>query len=90
VDSFLEADVAFISSPPFRHNDDRSNFMDVGIVTAKLMATGVDARSMPDHDSMKRALADTVRSGDVVLIMSNGGFGGIHGWLADHLRLDAA
>ncbi len=90
IDSFLQADVAFISSPPFRHNDDKTNFMDVGIVTAKLMASGVDARTMPDHDALKQALRETVRPGDVVLIMSNGGFGGIHGWLAEQLQTMAS
>lgn len=86
VDAFLEADVAFISAPPFRHNDDVSNFMDVNVVTARLMNSGLDARSMQDHHALKEALTTTVRHGDVVLIMSNGGFGGVHQWLADTLR----
>ncbi|NNE34330.1 MAG: UDP-N-acetylmuramate:L-alanyl-gamma-D-glutamyl-meso-diaminopimelate ligase [Rhodothermales bacterium] len=86
VDAFLEADAVFISSPPFRHNDDPSNFMDVNIVTARLMGAGIDARSLSSHSDLKDVLADSVESGDVVLIMSNGGFGGIHGWLEDELR----
>jgi UDP-N-acetylmuramate: L-alanyl-gamma-D-glutamyl-meso-diaminopimelate ligase len=38
-------------------------------------------RLFDDLDAMVRAIADMARSGDHVLVMSNGGFGGIHGKL---------
>jgi UDP-N-acetylmuramate: L-alanyl-gamma-D-glutamyl-meso-diaminopimelate ligase len=31
-----------------------------------------------DNDDIIRAIVDEHRSGDVVVLMSNGGFGGIH------------
>ena len=87
VEAFENADEAFISTPPFRHNDRREDFMDVDVVAARLQGAGVNARSVDDHEALRSQLLDAVRPGDVVLIMSNGGFGGIHQWLSQNLRL---
>jgi UDP-N-acetylmuramate: L-alanyl-gamma-D-glutamyl-meso-diaminopimelate ligase len=46
---------------------------------------GRDASCIPDVDRIVDHLGKTCRSGDVVLIMSNGGFGGIQGKLANVL-----
>jgi UDP-N-acetylmuramate: L-alanyl-gamma-D-glutamyl-meso-diaminopimelate ligase len=43
-----------------------------------LMATGHRARYIPDVDDIVAALAGDRREGDLIVIMSNGGFGGIH------------
>jgi UDP-N-acetylmuramate: L-alanyl-gamma-D-glutamyl-meso-diaminopimelate ligase len=50
--------------------------LDAERVVADLRARGVDARADADVDRLVRAVADGVRSGDVVLVMSNGAFGG--------------
>ena len=47
-------------------------------VVARLAARGVPATVYPDADAIVGALAPEVRSGDVVAILSNGGFGGIY------------
>jgi UDP-N-acetylmuramate: L-alanyl-gamma-D-glutamyl-meso-diaminopimelate ligase len=39
---------------------------------------GMAAAYLPDVDDIVAHVADTARPGDVVMIMSNGGFGGIH------------
>ena len=75
-----------VSAPPFRHNDREEDFMDVAVVTRRLTADGKNASSYESQDSLRTALTVTVRAGDVVLIMSNGGFGGIHEWLLGHLE----
>ena len=46
---------------------------------------GARARCEQDLDVLLDALAAEARAGDHVLIMSNGGFGGIHGKLIDRL-----
>jgi UDP-N-acetylmuramate: L-alanyl-gamma-D-glutamyl-meso-diaminopimelate ligase len=46
---------------------------------------GARARCEQDLDALVDALAVEARAGDHVLIMSNGGFGGIHGKLLDRL-----
>ena len=47
-------------------------------VADALVARGVPAAVYPDADAIVAALAPEVRSGDVVAILSNGGFGGIY------------
>ena len=44
-------------------------------------ARGRQADYIPDVDEIVRVLASRLKGGEVVLIMSNGGFGGIHGKL---------
>jgi UDP-N-acetylmuramate: L-alanyl-gamma-D-glutamyl-meso-diaminopimelate ligase len=57
----------------------------VELVTA-LTAEGTPSRYVPDVDEIVAYLRDTVRAGDIVLVMSNGGFGGIHGKLLSMLE----
>jgi len=47
-------------------------------VIAKLRKNKVAAREMRDADAIVAAIAPELRSGDVVAILSNGGFGGIY------------
>jgi UDP-N-acetylmuramate: L-alanyl-gamma-D-glutamyl-meso-diaminopimelate ligase len=46
---------------------------------------GARARCIDDLESLTRELAATARAGDHVLVMSNGGFGGLHARLLDRL-----
>jgi len=47
--------------------------------------TGKPSFSLPDADSIVEHLAPELKTGDVVAIMSNGGFGGIHDKILDVL-----
>jgi UDP-N-acetylmuramate: L-alanyl-gamma-D-glutamyl-meso-diaminopimelate ligase len=47
-------------------------------LVADLDAAGVDARYIPGVDEIVRAVARDSREGDLVVVMSNGGFDGIH------------
>jgi UDP-N-acetylmuramate: L-alanyl-gamma-D-glutamyl-meso-diaminopimelate ligase len=49
-------------------------------------ALGGKARVLPDVPALVAALAAELEAGDRVLVMSNGGFGGLHGRLLDALR----
>ena len=48
------------------------------------------ARCLDDLDALVRAIVADARPGDSVLIMSNGGFGGIHAKLLERLQSAAA
>ncbi len=48
--------------------------------------TGKPSFSFPDADSIVEHLAPELKTGDVVAIMSNGGFGGIHDKILDILK----
>jgi len=57
---------------------DEQTGMDPAELVAGLEADGVDASYIPQVDDIVAAVVSGASSGDVVLIMSNGGFGGIH------------
>lgn len=52
--------------------------LDVAELVEDIKLQGKPALSFPDADSIVEHLAPELKSGDVVAIMSNGGFGGIH------------
>jgi len=52
--------------------------LDVGELVADIEMQGKSAFSFPDADAIIEHLRPELREGDVVAIMSNGGFGGIH------------
>lgn len=86
VAAFAKADAVMISSPPFRHNDDASNFMDVELLMQDIRNLGIEANAYEDAAGILPDLAARAAPGDVVLIMSNGGFGGIHNKLIERLK----
>ncbi|HEX2093673.1 MAG TPA: UDP-N-acetylmuramate--L-alanine ligase [Longimicrobiaceae bacterium] len=64
--------------------------MDPHQVVEALRAQGKDAAYVPQVDEIVRHVTERLRGGEVILVMSNGGFGGIHGKLLDALRARAA
>ena len=83
--AFAAADQVVIASvfrstlpPDERLSEDR--------LVADLRGAGVAARHLPDVDTIVREVAAEAHSGDLVVVMSNGGFGGIHGKLLEALR----
>ncbi len=69
---------------------DAESGMDPGQLASALRMRGVEAAFIPDADDIVDVIRESAEPGDVVLIMSNGGFGGIHDKLLDALaRVDA-
>ena len=62
----------------FRSTLPESERLDAGQLVADLRVRGQRARHLPDNDDIIRTIAGEHREGDVVVLMSNGGFGGIH------------
>jgi UDP-N-acetylmuramate: L-alanyl-gamma-D-glutamyl-meso-diaminopimelate ligase len=60
--------------------------LDTGELLAEINAQGTPAHTYDGADEIVRRLAPELRTGDAVVIMSNGGFGGIHDKLLDVLR----
>jgi UDP-N-acetylmuramate: L-alanyl-gamma-D-glutamyl-meso-diaminopimelate ligase len=57
---------------------------------AVLAPLGARARCLDDLEALVSAIAADARPGDHILVMSNGGFGGIHAKLLDRLQSAAA
>ena len=60
--------------------------LDVAELVHDIELQGKPAMSFPDADSIVEHLAPELKAGDVVAIMSNGGFGGIHDKILDVLK----
>lgn len=83
---FDEADQICIRQPSRLDKvPEAERFSSTGLV-ADLRRRGKDAHHFENADGIIDLLADTARNGDLVLIMSNGGFDGIHGRLLAALR----
>ena len=55
-------------------------------VAAEIQKHGRRARMVPTVDGIVQLVAPEMRSGDVVAILSNGGFGGIYEKLPERLK----
>ncbi len=60
--------------------------LDVPKLVADIDASGIQAMTLPDADAIVATLAPDLHEGDVIAVMSNGGFGGIHEKLLAALR----
>ena len=89
-EAFDDADRVFISAPPVRHNDDADRMLDAGAVVRTIANRGTPATTHPNADALLPELIDELQDGDVALIMSNGGFGGLHQRLIDTLGTTTA
>jgi UDP-N-acetylmuramate: L-alanyl-gamma-D-glutamyl-meso-diaminopimelate ligase len=60
--------------------------LDIGKVVDALRAKGIDADASRDVDVIVRRVVSDARPGDVILVMSNGSFGGLIPAVLDGLR----
>ena len=60
--------------------------LDIGAVVAALRSKGIDAVASPDTEALVQEVIAEAQAGDVVLVMSNGAFGGFIPTLLDGLR----
>lgn len=60
--------------------------LDLDAVVRHIQAQGKRARTLPEVDSIVQSIAPDLRPGDVVALLSNGGFGGIYEKLPQKLK----
>lgn len=75
--AFDSADQVFICAVAARHNDSGIELMDVNKVVHEISARGVKAQLCKNDLEVEERLAAIVKSGDVIVLMSNGSFGGL-------------
>lgn len=80
VESLAKADQVIVAGVYFKANDalGPGERLDVNRVVSELNARGVPARQLADVNAIVNELAARAASGDVLAILSNGGFGGIY------------
>jgi UDP-N-acetylmuramate: L-alanyl-gamma-D-glutamyl-meso-diaminopimelate ligase len=78
--AFAGADEVVIASV-FRSSLPPEERLSESRLVGDLTARNVHARHLPDVEAIVDAVAREARAGDLIVVMSNGGFGGIHGKL---------
>ncbi|HIE41876.1 MAG TPA: UDP-N-acetylmuramate:L-alanyl-gamma-D-glutamyl-meso-diaminopimelate ligase [Nitrospinaceae bacterium] len=84
-DSFLVADrvvFAGLFAPEKINEEDR---LDPERVVALIRQKGGNANFIPEVDDIVTFISENIENGDVILVMSSGGFGGIHQKILDRL-----
>ena len=85
-EAFDEADQVIIAAPYDQSRIDEADRFSSEQLVQDLTARGVDAMTLPDAPSIAGALSAGVHPHDVVAILSNGGFDGLHQRLLVLLR----
>jgi UDP-N-acetylmuramate: L-alanyl-gamma-D-glutamyl-meso-diaminopimelate ligase len=84
--AFAEADFSLIAPVFNAEKLSDEERLDVAKVVADIRALGKEAENPDGVDAIVARVAALAREGDVVLVMSNGGFGGIHGKILQALQ----
>ena len=84
-ESFAQADGVVVSQVARLELLKPEERLDPAMLMADLKAAGKDAAYLPDVDSIVAHVAARAQGGDLVVVFSNGGFGGIHGKLLERL-----
>lgn len=86
VRALRRADRVIIASPFKAQSIPEAERFDARGIADSIMHTGIDAHHIDGIDHIVEFVIRGVDAGDVLLIMSNGGFGGLHGKLIEALR----
>src|SRR2546426_8842910 len=85
-ESFDQADGTIIAAVDHPERAPEGGRFSVERLVEDLRGRGLSARYIPDVSSIVRTIVPEAREGDVVLVMPNGSFGGIHDRLLEALR----
>lgn len=86
-ESLAQADQVVLASVFQSDTIPEAERLDTQVVIAKLREAGRSARLLASSDDIVTAITPELREGDVVAILSNGGFGGIYEKLPAALRV---
>ena len=85
-EAFDHAAAVFLSAPPLRHNDTAETLLRKEAVVEGIRARGVEAWAFDSAAALLPPLLAFLQAGDVVLVMSNGSFDGLHTKLLTALK----
>jgi UDP-N-acetylmuramate: L-alanyl-gamma-D-glutamyl-meso-diaminopimelate ligase len=80
------ADIAVVAAIPDLHKIPENDRLDPLRLSADIARLGGSGHYLPDVDAIVAHVKSQARPGDVVAVLSNGGFGGIHARLLESLR----
>ncbi len=84
-EALATADFAVVAAIPDLHKIPENDRLDPGKLAADIVRLGGSCAYLPDLESIVNHVKGHAESGDVIAVLSNGGFGGIHGKLLEAL-----
>jgi len=84
-EAFDSADIVVLKTPPFRHNDVVDNFVDLNTVVSNLQKKNKETFAFSTTDEIVQYLIQNKKTGDVIVLMSNGHFDGLREKLVSEL-----
>ena len=78
VSSFREADQVIVAAPFMPEKIPEADRLEPEALVASMIQTGLSARYIPEVESIVETIIRESKEGDVICLMSNGGFGGIY------------
>ncbi len=85
VEAFAKADEVVVAAVDHPEKAPEGDRFDAERLAADLRRRGVPARHIVDVDAIAEHVAARAAAGDTVLVMSSGGFGGVHDRILDRL-----
>jgi UDP-N-acetylmuramate: L-alanyl-gamma-D-glutamyl-meso-diaminopimelate ligase len=79
------ADIAIVAGVPDSHKIPEDDRLDPVLLAEDITAAGGSGRYVVDNDDIVKAVSAGAERGDVIAVLSNGGFGGIHRKILDAL-----
>jgi UDP-N-acetylmuramate: L-alanyl-gamma-D-glutamyl-meso-diaminopimelate ligase len=77
INAFSHADEVILCQVASREIDANHDLIDVGTLSSKITERGTPSHCLPDAKSIEAHLLDKLGSNDVIVVMSNGSFGGL-------------
>jgi UDP-N-acetylmuramate: L-alanyl-gamma-D-glutamyl-meso-diaminopimelate ligase len=84
--SFEGADAVMLPEPPLMETIPPHERFSAATLARNLNEQGIEARYVPNKHDLLNGILTVAREGDVILIMSNGGFDNIQQRLVEHLK----
>lgn len=84
--AFQGADRVLLCEVAKRHNDTSNDLIDVAELAKKICESGTSAQALATPDNIGTRLLAEIKEGDILLVMSNGSFGGLVQKLRTELR----
>jgi UDP-N-acetylmuramate: L-alanyl-gamma-D-glutamyl-meso-diaminopimelate ligase len=85
INAFQSADYAVLCNVESRSIDANQELMDVGSLATEISKTGVVAHTLQDAKAIEEFLLKEVGTNDLIVVMSNGSFGGLPSALEQQL-----
>lgn len=89
IEAFKAADSVLLCEVQARAVDSGQELLDVSYLAAEILKSGTPCKALPGADAILEEILHTRKAHEVIIVMSNGAFGGLIQKLVQHLEAQA-